>query len=131
MLVLNLFSNHFYEFLNEFLPIIMYVQNNMKGRYVMKEITQKMIDEAITDGWSVENATRGYGIFTSPHIGNGATHIERLDTMNVFDSDMEAAIQAQRDGIKLIQDLEFGSPEKHYCFLDTPKNRKLLKGLSL
>lgn len=97
----------------------------------MREITQKMINEAIADGWSVENAKRGYGIFSSPLIGNGATHIERLDEMAVFENDMEAAIQAQRDGIKLIHDMEFERPEKHYCFLDTPKNRKLLRGLSL
>ena len=97
----------------------------------MRAITQKMIDEAIADGWSVENAKGGYGIFTSKEIGNGATHIEKIDFMNVFDSDIEAAIQAERDGIKLIHDMEFDRPEKHYCFLDTKENRKLLKGLSL
>ena len=97
----------------------------------MKEITPTMIEEAITWGWSYENAKRGYGIFTSKEIGNGATHIEKIDDMSVFDSDMEAAIQAERDGIKLIHDIEFDRPEKHYCFLDTPQNRKLLQGLSL
>lgn len=102
----------------------------MKGGYIMREITQRMIDDAIADGWSLEDATRGYGIFSSPLIGNGALHIERIDDMNVFDSDMEAAIQAERDGIKLIHDMEFDRPEKHYCFLDTKENRKLLKRLS-
>lgn len=103
----------------------------MKGGIYVKEITQRMIDDAIAEGWSEEDAKRGYGIFTSREIGNGALHIERIDTMAIFDSDMEAAIQAERDGIKLIHDMEFGRPEKHYCFLDTKENRKLLKRLSL
>ena len=93
----------------------------------MKTITEKMIIEAMEDGWTREDAERGYGIFTSDY-GNGATHIQRLDDMMVFESDEEAAEQAEKDGIKIIHDMEFDD-ENSAAYLDTPENRELLKDL--
>lgn len=93
----------------------------------MTKITPDMIREAIKDGFSEEDANRGYGVFTSDY-GNGATHIERIDIMEVFESDAEAAEQAEKDGIKIIHDIEL--PEEHQAaYIDTPENRKLLKDL--
>ena len=62
----------------------------------MKTITKGMVNEAIKNGFSREDAERGYGIFTSDY-GNGAEHIERLDCMMVFESDGKAAEQAEKD----------------------------------
>ena len=89
-----------------------------------KKITDDIIKEAIDAGFSEEDARRGYAVFTSDY-GNGATHIERLDIMGVFDSDAEAAEQAEKDGIKIIHDIEL--TEEHVAYyIDTPENRKLL-----
>lgn len=93
----------------------------------MKKITEEMITLAIKDGWSREDAERGYGIFTSDY-GNGAEHIERLDCMMAFKSDGEAAEQAEKDGIKIIHDMEFDD-ENSAAYIDTPENRKLLASL--
>lgn len=95
----------------------------------MKEITEEKIREALAYGISEKDARRGYYIACSTY-GNGATHIERIDYMNVFFSDKEAAAQAERDGIKLIHDMQF--PAEHdAAYLDTPCNRLLLQSLAL
>ena len=70
----------------------------------MREITEEMILDAIEDGWAREDAEKGYAIFTSDY-GNGAEHIQKIDFMNVFEDDAEAAEQAERDGIKIIHDM--------------------------
>lgn len=93
----------------------------------MNKITSDMIKEAIKEGFTEEDANRGYGVFTSDY-GNGATHIERIDIMEVFESDAEAAEQAEKDEIKIIHDIKL--PEEHQAaYIDTPENRKLLKDL--
>lgn len=95
----------------------------------MKNITEKMIKEAIEDGFLEEDARRGYGVFTSDY-GNGATHIERLDIMGAFESDREAAEQAEKDGFKIIHDINL--PEEHQAsYIDTPENRELLSSLAV
>lgn len=95
----------------------------------MKTITKGMVNEAIKNGFSIEDAERGYGIFTSDY-GNGAEHIERLDCMMAFESDGEAAEQAEKDGIKIIHDMEFDD-ENSAAYIDTPENRGLLKDLTI
>ena len=95
----------------------------------MKTITKGMVNEAIKYGFSREDAERGYGIFTSDY-GNGAEHIERLDCMMAFNSDGEAAEQAEKDGIKIIHDMEFNA-ENSAAYIDTPDNRKLLASLAV
>ena len=61
----------------------------------MKKITEELITEAMENGFTREDAERGYGVFTSDY-GNGAEHIQRLDCMMIFDSDDEAAEQAEK-----------------------------------
>lgn len=95
----------------------------------MKKITEELITEAMENGFTREDAERGYGVFTSDY-GNGAEHIQRLDCMMIFDSDDEAAKQAEKDGIKIIHDMEFDD-ENAAAYIDTPENRELLKNLSL
>ena len=95
----------------------------------MKKITEEMIMDAMDNGWTREDAERGYAIFTSDY-GNGATHIQKLDDMDVFEDDEEAAKQAEKDGIKLIQDMKFDE-ENTAAYIDTPENRELLKDLAI
>ena len=95
----------------------------------MREITEEMILDAIEDGWAREDEEKGYAIFTSDY-GNGAEHIQKIDFMNVFEDDAEAAEQAERDGIKIIHDMKFDD-ENSAAYIDTPENRELLKDLAL
>lgn len=90
-------------------------------RRTRRKITEEMVAEAMENGWSEEDARRGYGIFVS-NDGIGAEHIEKIDEMDVFDSDIDAALQAQNDGIKILWDVQLG-----LCWLDTPEIRELLK----
>lgn len=93
----------------------------------MKNITEDNILNAIENGWNEEDARRGYAICMSDY-GNGAEHIEKIDIMDVFEDDEEAAEQAEKDGIKIIHDIEL--PEEHQAaYIDTPENRELLKSL--
>lgn len=93
----------------------------------MKNITEDNILNAIENGWNEEDARRGYAICVSDY-GNGAEHIEKIDIMDVFEDDEEAAEQAEKDGIKIIHDIEL--PEEHRAaYIDTPENRELLKSL--
>ena len=95
----------------------------------MKKITEEMIMDAMDNGWTREDAERGYAIFTSDY-GNGAEHIQKLDDMDVFEDDEEAAKQAEKDGIKLIHDMKFDG-ENTADYIDTPENRELLKDLAI
>lgn len=78
-----------------------------------------------------EYGPRGYGIFDSCDVE--VEHIERIDILDVYDSDLEAAEQAEKDGIKLIP-FEMnpkGYPYNCYRFIDTPENRKKLSSIKL
>lgn len=64
----------------------------------------------------------------SPFYIPGALHIERNDALMLVESDEEAAICAEQDGIRLIYDMDF-VPDGVY--IDTPENREiLLRGLT-
>lgn len=95
----------------------------------MKKITEEMIMDAMDNGWTREDAEHGYAIFSYDY-GNGATHIQKLDCMDVFENDEEAAEQAEKDGIKLIHDMKFDD-ENTAAYIDTPENRELLKDLAI
>lgn len=47
-----------------------------------------------------------------------------------FETDGEAAEQAEKDGIKIIHDMEFDD-ENSAAYIDTPENRKLLTSLAV
>ena len=90
-------------------------------------ITEEMIAEAIEYGVNRKDAERGYYISISGY-GNGATHIQRIDVMDAFQSDWEAAKKAEADGIPIIRDMLL--PEEHTApYIDTVENRFLLKPL--
>lgn len=50
-------------------------------------------------------------------------HIERDDEMMLFDNDYDAAKQAEKDGIKIIHDME---GVEDWTYVDTPENRERL-----
>lgn len=91
----------------------------------MKVVTEEMRRKAMEYGWSSEQVKKGYAIFSRNKVGNGATHIQRIDSLMKFDNDDEAAKYAEEvDGVKLIHDIQFEPGDPNY--VDTPENRKLL-----
>lgn len=95
----------------------------------MKQITPEMIEKAINNCWSEEDAKRGYTIVPSCECENGVSHIEKIDEMGVFDSDDEAAKQAEKDGILIIHDIIL-PPSARANYIDTPENRELLEPIA-
>ena len=92
----------------------------------MRKITEELIQEAIKYGVKRTDAERGYYICCCSDYGNGATHIQKIDEMDIFLSDWQAAFQAEKDGIKIIRDLIF--PIEHDApYIDNPTNRLLLQ----
>ncbi len=90
------------------------------------ECTVEEVKQILIEEWGI-GADRGYGIFISdkPRIA----HIERIDELGVYDGDLDAGEQAEKDGIKLIP-LELNPteyPYQYYRFIDTEENRKALE----
>jgi len=90
----------------------------------IKQITKEAYDLAIEDGWDEFEANHGYGIFDGEyptHYGMiDGQHIERIDIMASWASDITAAQHAEKhEGIKIIRDI----PNLYKVFLDTPENR--------
>lgn len=94
----------------------------------MKQYTQEeLIQISRNEGWTLEQVTRGYEIFSSDYM-NGAEHIERLDCVMIFETDREASEQAEKDGIKIIHDLPLLPTHEDFgYFIDTIENRKIIK----
>ena len=58
----------------------------------------------------------------------GALHVERDDSVWIYETDEEAARAAERDGVKLL----YGIPYvEDGVYLDTPANRRLLADYSM
>lgn len=91
-------------------------------------------------GWKFDEVCRGYIESGDQDLPDGVLIIMRIDDMQVFDDDHEAAIQAEKDGIKFIskEEMSFELDEdgeiderSYYDYIDTPKNRKLLQEAGL
>ena len=114
--------NNYTEFMNTEQRIEeMLIREPKANECTVEEIKRMLIEEWGTGG------DRGYGIFVSdkPRL----SHIERIDELGVYDGDLEAGEQAERDGIKLIP-LELNPteyPYQYYRFIDTEENRKELE----
>ena len=93
----------------------------------METLTENELNKMIKEtGWTAEQIKKGYDIFESDYMG-GTLHIERLDSINAFNTDYEASEQAEKDGIKLIDDLpECVDDEDMARFIDTPENRIII-----
>lgn len=69
----------------------------------------------------------GFGFFVSPDTN--ALHIQKIDEMNVFDSDWDAADYAETLGVKLIPINQIANEYPYNCmrFIDSEENRNVLK----
>ena len=86
--------------------------------------------EMFVEDWGVDAVNKGYDIFDFG--GEGILEIERIDELQVFDSDREATEQAIKDGVKIIPidelPKELAEQNLNYLgWIDTPENRKALK----
>lgn len=95
-----------------------------------KQLDRAKFKEALEAGWTNEQLKAGYEIFESDFMG-GAKHIEKIDVIDLFDSDSDAAEYAEEhDKVKIIKDLpDFineDSDDFGY-FVDTPENIKVIK----
>lgn len=95
----------------------------------------EQLEQAFENGdWTFDEMIKGYGEFTSSELPSDVLVINKIDDMMVFDSDADAAVQANKDGIKLIpvHHLHFEDPEDiraYYesVFIDNEINREFLK----
>ena len=90
----------------------------------IRPVTKKAYNIGKEDGWDEFECVHGYGIFDGEyptHFGMiVGKHIERIDVMGVWKSDIRAAAHAEDyEGIKIIRDI----PRLYQVFLDTPENR--------
>lgn len=94
----------------------------------LDNLTEKEIQQiADEECWKAEDVRRGYAIFTSDYMGE-ALHIEQLDFMDVYGSDENAALQAEKDGIAIIRDLPLDRDDYDFAyFIDTPENREIIR----
>ena len=88
-----------------------------------------LVRKLVTDDWG-DFGLRGYAPFHGGVTVNGQEpeYIARLDDFGIYDSDIEAAKQAKKDGIKLIPYKEQPKSDdlKYYRFIDTPENHRIL-----
>lgn len=94
----------------------------------------------LENGWDFDDVCNGYIQANDQDLLDGVLVIMQIDDMQVFRDDHSAAIQAQKDGIKLIsgEELNFESDEdgdpderSYYDCIDTPENRRLLQEAGL
>lgn len=96
---------------------------------IYDDFRRKGLDNAdiwlTVNAWGVDAVERGYDIFTcsgSDVIVEGALVVEMISELDRFESDFEACRQAEKDGVKFINDVD--GLEKG-CYVDTPENRAL------
>jgi hypothetical protein len=70
---------------------------------------------------------KGFGFFFAD--GFPLEHIEKIDELNIFDSDLEASQYAELLGVKIAHDIVFDENSPYYYYndtiLDTEENRRL------
>lgn len=78
-----------------------------------------------------DTALRGYAPFVD--IDMPLEHIERIDELDIYDSDLEASEQAMRDGLKFLNITIDEEPYSWYngTILDTEENRKMIDNKDL
>ena len=91
----------------------------------IKQVSEEDYEIGHADGWDEFECTHGYGLFDGYYptwYGDiCGEHIERIDIMSVWSSDIKAANHAEmHEGIKIIRDI----PNLCKVFIDTPENRE-------
>lgn len=79
-------------------------------------------EEALENGWSEEEASRGWGYFEDKNLP-GIIVIERLDDMDIFEDDLEAGQFAKECGEPLFALSHCSYPLNAYYYKDTKENR--------
>ena len=94
--------------------------------------TEEGIKEAIEEGWTEEQARRGFDIFD--YNGTGLLHIEKIDDCffgaDFENSDYLAAKEAKRIGfckIIPVKELPKEFDMRYFGWIDTPENRKAIE----
>ena len=101
----------------------------------MRPISEEMFQKAVKAGYTPTEARQGWTIFKRdkiiykgkeyliPEEGNGyIQEIEKIDAMNVFDSDEEAAALAEKNNYYKIIHVDGLKP----VYPDTPANREII-----
>lgn len=89
---------------------------------------EELMEISVESGYTLPQVVNGYEVFYSDEIMSGALHIQRLDVVMKFNSDREASIQAEKDGIKLIHDLPILETHEDFAyFIDTKENREIIR----
>lgn len=128
---LNISEETGYKMLETLIKAKDYFNNNFNSI----RPTAEQISIGIENGWGMDVALKGYSDATSDDIDSRLTVIEKIDVMDVFKGDFEAAEQAEKDGMKLIPENELTfNPEKDYPYnthryIDNEENRTVLKEL--
>lgn len=98
-----------------------------------KKPTEEMISNAVDNGWSKEDAERGYAVFDFNRTG--LLEIEKIDavfTGTDYDvTDEDCAKEAEKSGfckIIPVDELPENMADKRkYGWVDTPENRKNIR----
>ena len=97
----------------------------------IKQVSQEAYERGKEWEWGEFECCHGYRIFDGEYPTKfgmiEGKHIEKIDIMECWNSDITAAQHAEKyEGIKIIRDIK----ELYKVFLDTPENReKIMKQL--
>lgn len=109
--------------------LIDYYNEVFEDKTVSDKEKIKAVQEALLDEWG-QGGDKGYTIFVEDYeFDEPMLVVEKIDEVGAYDGDVEAAIQAKKDGIKLIPCREYPYrtyPFNAYRFLDTKENREAL-----
>lgn len=96
----------------------------------------EQLHDGIENGWEFDEITTGYAIFQNPDLdvkgGFTPKFISKIDDMNVFESDGDAAKQYGIDNncqiLKEKKDIWIGDEKlEYYSYPDIPENRRIMK----
>ena len=97
---------------------------------------KEQLHDGIENGWEFDEITTGYAIFQNPDLdvkgGFTPKFISKLDDMNVFESDGDAAKQYGIDHncqmLEEKKDIWIGDENlEYYSYPDIPENRRIMK----
>ena len=102
-----------------------------KGSLYFIRPNAEQMQEGIEHGWWLNSVITGYSVASSSSI-KGAVNIEKIDDMNVFEHDSDAAKQYGIDhNCRILEekkDIWIGDDyNEYYSYPDTPENREALK----
>ena len=97
--------------------------------FIEHDVDDEWIRQFIED-WGIDAVNKGYDIFEFNFTG--ILEIEKIDDLQIFESDKEAVEQAIKDGVKIIPLDEL--PKEmvreglfYLGWIDTPENRKAIE----